>query len=234
MSVFFKMCRIAFGLIFIVAGVPKIMFPEAFAANVANYQILPEMLVNPVALLLPWAELVCGVALVTNAFTRAAALAQNLMMGVFMAALWYNISRGLDVSCGCFTVAPEAGDSMREAFQRDIVILVLGLIVMVDAFLAERRRVASAKFWYEFNKPPVSEFGEPTVQNGVLIVGDDTSAAGETEAALEETPDVPETETWELEKNGEDEGASETEEESETDVQETDTETAEKKENKPE
>ncbi len=37
-----------------------------FAAIVANYQLLPDALVNPVARVLPWVEVVCGAALVAG------------------------------------------------------------------------------------------------------------------------------------------------------------------------
>jgi len=206
MSAFFKILRILFGLTFIAAAVSKAAFPAEFATVVANYQILPESLVNPVALVLPWLELVCGAALVTGVFTRAAALILTLLLAVFMAALWYNVSRGLSVGCGCFTVAPEAGESMREALVRDVVLLVAGVVVFGHALWAERRRVASVTFWLEFHKPRKSAFGEPEVQNGVLFVGSDEAPVELTETQAQKPPQamaMPGPGGWELENNGE-------------------------------
>lgn len=134
MQFVFSLLRIGFGLLFIAASVDKIMHPALFAQMVANYQILPEVLVNPVALLVPWLELVCGAALVCNAFSRGAALVLNILLAVFLAALWFNVSRGLSVACGCFTVSTEVTGSMRESAIRDSLLLPWGLIVLWRAF----------------------------------------------------------------------------------------------------
>lgn len=172
MSAFFAVLRVLFGLTFLAAAVSKAAYPVEFAAIVANYQLLPEALVNPVALLLPWVEIACGAALVAGVWTRGAALVLCKLLVVFLAALGLSVMRGLDVQCGCFTVAPQAGASMRADMIRDGVILVVGLLVLGRAIWEERRRRASLRFWEVFTRPPASVFGEPLGQNGVLVVGD--------------------------------------------------------------
>jgi len=172
MSAFFTTLRVLLGLTFLAAAASKAAYPVEFAAIVANYQLLPEALVNPVALLLPWVEIACGAALVAGVWTRGAALVLCKLMVVFLAALGVSVMRGLDVQCGCFTVAPQAGASMRADMIRDGVILAVGLLVLGRAIWEERRRRASLRFWQEFTRPPASVFGEPLGQNGVLVVGD--------------------------------------------------------------
>ncbi|WP_051445069.1 MauE/DoxX family redox-associated membrane protein [Desulfocurvus vexinensis] len=207
MSAFFTTLRVLFGLTFLAAAVSKAAYPVEFAAIVANYQLLPEALVNPVALLLPWVEIACGAALVAGVWTRGAALVLCTLLVVFLAALGVSVMRGLDVQCGCFTVAPQAGASMRADMIRDGVILAVGLLVLGRAIWEERRRRASLRFWNVFTRPPASAFGEPAVQNGVLVVGDAPQAdprpaepapvfaAPEAAPALAlEMPDAPEQE----------------------------------------
>lgn len=121
--------RVVFGLLFVWAGAVKIADPHAFAETVFNYQILPDVLVNPVALYLPWLEAVCGLFLVVGAFTRGAALVLCTLMLVFLAALGYNFHRGLDVACGCFSAGGGESD-LAANILRDVTILLLGLLVL--------------------------------------------------------------------------------------------------------
>jgi hypothetical protein len=50
--------RILLGVIFIYAGCIKLFDPGAFAQAVYNYKILPLFMVNPVAVILPWIEVI--------------------------------------------------------------------------------------------------------------------------------------------------------------------------------
>jgi uncharacterized membrane protein YphA (DoxX/SURF4 family) len=133
--------RVLFGGLFIWASYDKVLNPEPFAQIVYNYQIVPDVLVNAVAIFLPWIELVAGVCLVLGVFGPGAALILNALVVVFIAALAYNMARGLEISCGCFSTAPTEGGSMAMDIVRDIVILALG----VFAFIAELRRRARAR-----------------------------------------------------------------------------------------
>jgi hypothetical protein len=89
--------------IFLLASVPKILNPAAFASAVYQMNVLPEILVNPVAIYLPWLEFVSACALVILPPARRAALA---LLGFLLAAstfvLLVNFIRGTAMSCGCF------------------------------------------------------------------------------------------------------------------------------------
>lgn len=184
MTWLFALLRVVFGLVFIAASVGKLLHPAEFAQIIVNYQLLPDMLVNPLALYLPWLELVCGAALVTNTFVRGASAVLNFLLLVFLATLWFNVSRGLDISCGCFTVNPQAQGGMIDSAVRDTAFFALGLVVMVRAFLDARRRNSSAALWRDLRSPRprrgraglAVDVPAPTVKDGVLIVG---MAAGE-------------------------------------------------------
>lgn len=132
--------RIGFGLLFLAASLDKIYNQQAFAQIVANYQILPPELVGVTAAVLPWLEAVCGLALITGAFVRGAALLSEGMMLAFMGALAYNLNRGIDVACGCFTTDVSESAHMADAMTRDAVLAIWGAIVLILAFLEERKR----------------------------------------------------------------------------------------------
>jgi len=94
--------RIVLGLIFLLYGVDKILHPEDFARAIANYRLLPDALVNLVAVILPWVECVCGMLLLAGQWVRSAALLSALLLCVFLAAVSITLFRGLDINCGCF------------------------------------------------------------------------------------------------------------------------------------
>lgn len=89
--------------VFLLASVPKIMNPAAFASAVYQMNILPGVLVNPVAIYLPWIEFVAACALVIVPPARRGALALlGFLLAAFTLALMVNFVRGTAMSCGCF------------------------------------------------------------------------------------------------------------------------------------
>jgi len=122
-TLLFTAGRIMLGGVFVWASWDKIFDPAAFAQAIANYQIVPSTAGNLAALILPWVELVCGGCLILNRWTRGSALIAAALMVVFMGALGYNIYRGVDVNCGCFTLDEEAPGNMWLYLVRDAVFL---------------------------------------------------------------------------------------------------------------
>ena len=117
--------RIILGLIFLFACYDKLLNPRQFAEVVYNYQILPDGLVNVTAILLPWVELVLGLSLIVNVWIPGSAVLGNLLLLAFFSALIFNLARGLDVSCGCFsTAAGEEGADARTVL-RDLSFLIV-------------------------------------------------------------------------------------------------------------
>ena len=94
--------RIVLGLVFLLYGLDKILHPDDFARAVANYRLLPEALVNLVAVILPWVECVCGLLLLAGQWVRSAALVSAFLLGVLMVAVSITLASGLDISCWCF------------------------------------------------------------------------------------------------------------------------------------
>jgi hypothetical protein len=57
---------IGVGLVFVTAGLAKLRSRRMFPGVVANYRLLPETMVAPVAYALPWAELAIGLGLMAG------------------------------------------------------------------------------------------------------------------------------------------------------------------------
>ncbi len=129
--------RLLLGGVFIYASWSKLFHPAAFSDMIANYQILPPRLVGPVALTLPWFELVSGVCLVIHRWTRGSALLVSGMMLVFLVALGLNAWRGLDVACGCFTLDASAPASMWIYLLRDTGLLILAVYILLGRSSAD-------------------------------------------------------------------------------------------------
>lgn len=103
----FLSLRWLIGLIFIYAASVKIMNPMAFAEQVDNYRLLPYFGVTLVAAILPWLELGCGLLLIFGRWLPGAMLVLVVLNLVFLTAIISALAKGLDISCGCFSVGDE-------------------------------------------------------------------------------------------------------------------------------
>jgi uncharacterized membrane protein len=121
----YKLCRWTLGGIFVYAGATKLLETEIFAVLIEAYGIVPEVLLMPVAVLLPVLEVIAGIGLLFD-IRGSLALITGLLV-LFMAVLGYGIWMGLDVDCGCFGPEdPEARafHGLRLSLYRDLVMLV--------------------------------------------------------------------------------------------------------------
>jgi uncharacterized membrane protein YphA (DoxX/SURF4 family) len=128
--------RLTLAGIFIYASLDKIAHPAAFAKDVYNYQILPDALINLTALVLPWLELFLGLCLLAGLWLPGAVLTVNGLMVVFLAAFVFNLSRGLDINCGCFSTGSEA-PAMSAGWHllRDMGFFAVGAFLFYTVFL---------------------------------------------------------------------------------------------------
>lgn len=135
---FYHAARIILGVIFLFACYDKILHPGEFAELVYNYQLLPDSLVNVTAILLPWVELALGLCLIFNVWVPGAVLLGNLLLVAFFSSLLFNLARGLDISCGCFSTAPgeEAADYLTVL--RDMSFLLVSGYLFYAALLSNK------------------------------------------------------------------------------------------------
>ncbi|MBI5536208.1 MAG: DoxX family membrane protein [Deltaproteobacteria bacterium] len=123
--------RLYLGGVFLAACFHKIAHPGSFAIDVATYQLLPLALVNAVAILLPWTELIAGASLIAGVRVKAASLLVAAMMISFILALVWALHLHLEMSCGCFASKGAAEDPISwRTLLRDGAWLLMSLYVL--------------------------------------------------------------------------------------------------------
>lgn len=135
--------RLALGMVFLVASADKIYQPAAFAQAVHNYQILPDFVINLTAILLPWLEVLLGVLLITGWWWLPGTITLvNALLSTFFGALIFNLARGLDVHCGCFSTSATGEPSTAWYLIRDAVFLLMGGYLFFKVVISRRLSVA--------------------------------------------------------------------------------------------
>jgi len=108
--------RVFLGGYFLYAGIVKALDPPTLLLGIRTYGVMPEnpaILLNTTAVILPWLEIICGLALLLGLWIRGAALNIVVMLLVFTPAI---LVRGLEIQaekaisffdvkfdCGCGT-----------------------------------------------------------------------------------------------------------------------------------
>ena len=124
--------QIALGAIFIIAALPKIADPPAFAHMIYNYRLVPSPLINISALVMPWVELLAGLALILGVWKAAARTVVAIMLAVFIVAISINLSRDNAIDCGCFNVADRGKTHEQRIFDMKVdVFRDLGMLLLV-------------------------------------------------------------------------------------------------------
>jgi uncharacterized membrane protein YphA (DoxX/SURF4 family) len=120
--------RLVLGGLFVYAGAVKVLDPLDFAQNIRNYQLVGQSLSFVAAIVLPWLEILAGLALILGVWTRGAALAITGLLVFFIVLTAVTMVRGLDVDCGCFgSLSRKSGWGV---VLEDLGMLVLGLVLL--------------------------------------------------------------------------------------------------------
>jgi len=124
-------CRLLLGGVFIYTATAKLLDPADLARYISGYRLLHPDLVNLAAITLPWIEFVAGALLVVGIWPASAALALAGLLGMFLAAAFLAVVRGLEIECGCFF--PFMGSERLDTafFVRDAVLLAMALQALV-------------------------------------------------------------------------------------------------------
>ena len=139
--------QIALGAIFVIAALPKIADPPSFAHMIYNYRLVPSSLINFSALVMPWVELLAGLALILGVWRTAARNVVGILLAVFIIAISINLFRDNAIDCGCFNVADRGKTHEQRIFDMKVdVFRDLGMLLMVGqlwwASAQEKRRLA--------------------------------------------------------------------------------------------
>jgi uncharacterized membrane protein YphA (DoxX/SURF4 family) len=120
--------RAFIGGFFLYAAVPKLVDPLALATSITHYGMVPEWSVNAIALILPWLELLAGVALLLGFKTRVAAILCGLMLLVFTTAVAVAFFQGLQIDCGCF--GDQGGEQVGWPKLIENTLMIVGCVLL--------------------------------------------------------------------------------------------------------
>lgn len=127
-QVFDWVFRLALALVFAYAAIEKIIDPAAFAQSIDNYRLFPAFSIGPLAIVLPWLEMITALAVIIGGpWKRPAALILGVLLISFILAVGFNLARGLDFECGCFGSA----DGGRRA---GLTLLIQDALLLICAF----------------------------------------------------------------------------------------------------
>lgn len=120
--------RVFIGGYFVVAAIPKIIEPLAFATSIMHYGLAPSWAINAAALVLPWLELIAGIGLVVGVRTKLQAALCGGMLVLFTAAVAYAVVLGLKIDCGCFGSSGGDEVSWMKVLKNSAMILGCGYL----------------------------------------------------------------------------------------------------------
>lgn len=106
---FLLLGRIFIATVFIYAGAEKISDPAGFSQSIYNYRLIPNEIVNLLAISLPWIELISGILLFFGISVRENSAIIGTLLLVFIIAVAISMLRGLDIDCGCFVKGSPVG-----------------------------------------------------------------------------------------------------------------------------
>ena len=134
--------RLVLSAIFIVAGFSKAGHADQFAAQIAGFRLLPQFAIAPLAIALPYLEMLLGAYLILGLFTRISAWTAVVLLAIFDGAIASAVVRGMTVSCGCFGPNDTTVTTWSEV-ARDAVFVLLAVIVALrpPGALALDRRI---------------------------------------------------------------------------------------------
>ena len=126
--------RLILGVVFVMASVDKILHPARLlrrpSTTIRSFRTSSS--ISP-AIILPWLELLLGILLICGCGCRAPLSSTNLLLVVFFGALLFNVARGLDVHCGCFSTSTEGTPTTAWYLIRDTTFVVLGCYLSVKS-----------------------------------------------------------------------------------------------------
>jgi hypothetical protein len=88
-------------------------------------------MINPLAICLPWIEVLAGASLLVGIMISGGALVASGMLAVFAVAIVVSLIRGLDIACGCFSTSAAAEPITWLYVVRDLILLGMGAHILL-------------------------------------------------------------------------------------------------------
>lgn len=99
------LARLMIGVLFVWAGVPKLIYPEVLFNAVMDYGFFNAAVAQLAAWLLPALEIILGISLIIGVKIRGAFAMATLLLAGFAILHTVVFFQGIDVTCGCFGIA---------------------------------------------------------------------------------------------------------------------------------
>ena len=116
---------------FVVAALPKIKDPVAFATSVNAFQVVGPNLSNWIALFLPWLELILGIGILLPQIRSSSSILIAALLTIFIGLHTSAWMRGLEISCGCFgTESAEESTNYLWLITRNALLLVACVLII--------------------------------------------------------------------------------------------------------
>jgi uncharacterized membrane protein YphA (DoxX/SURF4 family) len=124
--------RVLVGALFVFAGATKVGHFNDLASSITGFRLLPEPLIAPLAVLLPFFEIGLGLYLVSGLFTRSVAVIAAAQLVLYAGAIASAVIRHIPASCGCF--GPQ--DQAKADWPHVLVDLALAAVCLFVAWRA--------------------------------------------------------------------------------------------------
>lgn len=124
--------KLLLGIVFVYSSFHKIEDPAGFAKIIYGYDLFPKASINLIAICVPFIELTAGFFLIFGLFPRSAMIVINCMLALFIVLIAYNLARGHQFDCGCFSSMQTKNQTLLNivSLVRDIVLLGAGVFYL--------------------------------------------------------------------------------------------------------
>lgn len=126
--------KVLLGLLFVISSISKIQNPAKFMDSMEAYKIIPQIMVAPLAIIIPWLQIVCGILFIFDVYAQSAALILSGLLVVYTAAIAQAFARGMSMDCGCFDLIEGMEDKVGwKSIIRDLIFLGMsGAVFLFD------------------------------------------------------------------------------------------------------
>lgn len=124
--------RFVVGCLLIYFSLYKIADPMEWGEVIYQFRLVPDGLVNIIAVFISWAELFSGIGVLLGLFTRASALLAVGVVLTFLSALQINIWREVYIYCGCFRKQAYMTDVTYQNRNISFYILIITVLILIN------------------------------------------------------------------------------------------------------
>jgi peroxiredoxin/uncharacterized membrane protein YphA (DoxX/SURF4 family) len=140
--------RLLLAVVFLVAGFAKLADLSGSRKAVRDFGV-PGTLADPLGTLLPFGEIIIGLALLPIASTWWGAIGAFALLLVYMVAISYNLARGRKPNCHCFGALYSAPAGWSTLIRNGVLAALAGLIILPGP----NHPYLSAVHWLSFLRP---------------------------------------------------------------------------------